>query len=130
MMFEGRVASGAGQGAYFLSLPWVQRELQRTLGYSPFPGTLNLHVEPQVRDTLFSRREQFLRIDDPASPQCPGYLKPVVLRAGGRTYEAAWFILPAQTMHRDILEIIAPVVLRESLHLTDGDRVEVEVSEG
>ena len=126
MTFEGRVASGAGQGAYFLALSWVQKELERTLAFRPFPGTLNLRVAPRIRQALFARREEFLRIADPSAPQCPGYLKEVVLKAKGRRYEAAWLILPEQTMHRDIVEIIAPVALRESLNLNDGDLVDVE----
>ncbi len=129
MTFEGCVASGTGQGAYFLTLPWVQRELERTLALRPFPGTLNLRVAPRIREALFARREQFVRIADPSSPQCPGYLKEVVLKAHGRRSGAAWLIVPEQTMHRDIVEIIAPVALRESLNLNDGDRVEVEISE-
>ena len=129
MTFEGRVASGTGQGAYFLSLPWVQRELERTLALRPFPGTLNLRVKPQVREALFPRREEFLRIADPSSPQCPGYLKEVVLNANGRTCSVAWLILPELTMHRDIVEIIAPVALRKSLNLNDGDPVDVEITE-
>ena len=129
MTFEGRVASGTGQGAYFLSLPWVQRELERTLALRPFPGTLNLRVKPQVREALFPRREEFLRIADPSSPQCPGYLKEVVLNANGRTCSVAWLILPELTMHRDMVEIISPVALRKSLNLNDGDPVDVEIAE-
>jgi riboflavin kinase len=129
MTFEGHVASGTGQGAYFLTLPWVQRELGRTLALRPFPGTLNLRVKPQVREALFGRRGEFLQIADPSSPECPGYLKQAILQAKGRRYEAAWLILPEQTMHRDIVEIIAPVALRESLDLNDGDPVDVEISE-
>jgi len=129
MTFEGRVASGTGQGAYFLTLPWVQRELERTLALRPFPGTLNLRVTPQIREALFGRRKQFQQIADPSSPQCPGYLKSVVLKANGRTCSVAWLILPEQTMHHDILEVIAPVALRESLNLIDGDPVDVEIAE-
>ena len=129
MTFEGRVTSGTGQGAYFLSLPWVERELERTLTLRPFPGTLNLRVKPQVSEALFGGRAEFLRIADPSSPQCPGYLKSVVLNANGRTCSVAWLILPEQTMHHDIVEIIAPVALRKSLNLNDGDPVDVEIAE-
>jgi CTP-dependent riboflavin kinase len=36
-------------------------------------------------------------------------------------------ILPDRSHYRDVLEIIAPIGLREGLHLNDGDRLEVKV---
>jgi len=126
MKFQGRVASGVGQGAQFLALDWVQRELLRLIGLAPFPGTLNLRVAPEMRDALLAQREQFLRIADPASPDCPGYLKKVTLRAHGRICDSAWLILPEKTLHADILEFIAASPLRATLALNDGDRVEGE----
>ena len=126
MRCQGRVASGAGQGAKFLALDWVQQELRRHLALTPFPGTLNLQVLPEVRDGLFARREQFLRIADPSAPDCPGYLQKVTLRASGRSCASAYIILPELTMYRDVLEIISSHPLRQTLGLQDGDPVEVE----
>jgi riboflavin kinase len=127
MKCRGRVASGAGQGAKFLSLAWVQEALRRDLGLAPFPGTLNLKVPPEVRDAWFAQRTQFLRIADPSAPECPGYLKKVTLRARGRSCDSAYLILPELTMYQDVLEIISPDRLRETLGLHDGDPVEVEM---
>ena len=94
----GRVASGAGRGAQFLALEWVQQELRRALGLVPFPGTLNLRVPPEVRDALWTRRDSFLRIADPAAPTCPGYLRRVILRANGSICSSAYLILPELTL--------------------------------
>src|SRR3990172_8998141 len=102
LKFEGRVASGIGQGAQFLALDWVQSQLQQLLGFTPFPGTLNLRVEQNVRDALFAQREQWLRIAAPATPDCPGYLKKVTLRANGRVVESAWLVLPEKTMYSNV----------------------------
>lgn len=122
----GWVASGAGRGAEFLRLDWVQQELRRKLDLVPFPGTLNLRVEPAAREALFARRKSFLCISDPAEPTCPGYLQRVTLRAKGRVCTAAYLILPELTMYKDVLEVIAADNLRETLHLQDGDGVEIE----
>ena len=116
-----------GQGAQFLALEWVLRALERHLGLTPFPGTLNLRIVPEVRNSLFERREQFLRISDPASPDLPGYLQKLSLRANERTCDAAWLILPEKTMYNDVLEIISAVRLRHALSLNDGDSVEMEI---
>jgi riboflavin kinase len=122
----GHVASGVGRGAEFLGLEWVRSELRRTLSLVPFPGTLNLRVPPEVRDALFTRRESFLRIADPAAPTCPGYLQRVILRANGGACSSAYLILPELTMYKDVLEVIAAENLRQRLRLKDGDLVEVE----
>ena len=130
MTFVGRVVSGTGQGAQFLVLGWVAAQLQEHLSLTPFPGTLNLRVSTEIRQSLFERRKEFLRISDPASPDCPGYVKKVTLHANGRTCETAYLILPEKTMYHDVLEIVAAVSLREHLLLSDGDAVEVEIDPG
>jgi len=122
----GHVMRGAGRGAEFLGLAWVQTELRRTLSLVPFPGTLNLRVPPEVRDALFARRDSFLRIADPSAPTCPGYLDRVILRANGSVCSSAYLILPELTMYKDVLEVIAAENLRQKLSLKDGDLVEVE----
>ncbi len=125
-MMEGLVASGLGHGAQFLSLEWVRRELLRQLSLLPYPGTLNLRVLPKVREAIFARRNQFLRIADPSSPDCPGFLQPVILRAHGRTGPPSYLILPEKTLYPDVLEMISAHNLRQALGLSDGDRVEIE----
>ena len=127
MKFSGRVTRGVGQGARFLALEWVQRELQQKVGLTPFPGTLNLQVTPEIRDALFGRRHSLLQIADASAPECPGYLARTTLRAHGITLQSAYLILPEQTVHNNVIEIIAPVSLREALHIPDGEAVEVEI---
>jgi CTP-dependent riboflavin kinase len=105
---------------------WVLEELRQKLDLIPFPGTLNLRVPPEAREAMFARRESFLRIADPTSPTCPGYLRRVTLRANGRVASSAYLILPELTMYKDVLEVIAAENLREVLGLKDGDVVEVE----
>ncbi|MBI2819836.1 MAG: CTP-dependent riboflavin kinase [Acidobacteria bacterium] len=127
MLIQGEVVSGIGQGARFLALDWVAAQLQQQFGLTPFPGTLNLRVSAEIRQRLFEQRQEFLRIADPASPDCPGYLRKASLRANGRRYESAYLILPEKTMHEDVLEIIAAVSLRDALALHDGNAIELEL---
>ena len=126
MNFSGQVVSGIGQGAQFLALDWVVVQLRQQFDLTPYPGTLNLRVSPEIRHRLFERRQEFRRIADPVSPDCPGYVTNVSLRANGREHESAYLILPEKTMRHDVLEIIAGVSLREALALSDGDTVEVD----
>jgi riboflavin kinase len=126
MQFTGIVVSGLGRGAQFLALEWVAVQLRQHLDLTPYPGTLNLRVLPEVRHALFDRRQEYLRITDPASPECPGYVQGITLRANARIIESAFLMLPEKSVHHDVLEIIAAVCLRDALALTDGDPVQVE----
>jgi len=125
-MLRGTVVSGLGRGAQFLALEWVASQLRQHLGLTPFPGTLNLRVGRESREALFVRRAEFLEIADPASPDCPGYLQKVTLRANGRSIDSAYIILPEKTIYDDVLEIISAVSLRQHLALNDGDPVEID----
>ena len=126
LRIEGSVSSGQGRGAQFLGLEWVRRELLRKAGLDPFPGTLNLRIPAEVWSGLYARRAGFLKIDDPSSGGCPGFLKRVVLQAHGQLCPSAYLILPELTVYHDVLEIIAAENLREELQLKDGDAVRVE----
>ena len=123
---EGRVSSGLGRGAQFLGIEWVQRELREKLGLNPYSGTLNLRVTAADWSDLYGRRENFVKIADPQSDNCPGYLQRVALRANGLICPSAFVILPELSMYKDVLEIIAEGNLREMLRLKDGDRILVE----
>lgn len=123
---DGSVLSGLGRGAQFLALEWVRLELRLKLALECFPGTLNLRISEQVWSELYARRNSFLKIADPSSASCPGFLKGVTLRAHGRVYSPAYLILPELTMYKDVLEIIAADHLRQKLGLQDGDVVRVE----
>ena len=126
LRIAGSVSSGQGRGAQFLGLEWVRRQLRQKVGLDPFPGTLNLKIPAEVWSDLFARRDAFLKIDDPSSAGCPGFLKRVVLQAHGQLCSSAYLILPELTMYQDVLEIIAAENLREKLKLKDGDPVRVE----
>lgn len=123
---DGIVFSGLGQGGKFLAVEWVRRELHEKTGLEFFPGTLNLRIPEQVWSQVYEHRHLLIRIADPSSPTCPGFLRKVMLRAHGRICHGAYLILPEATVYKDVLEIIAPENLRRSLTISDGDSVRVE----
>jgi riboflavin kinase, archaea type len=127
MKIHGTVASGLGHGAQFLAVPWVRRQLQDALGLVPYPGTLNLRVSREAREQFFAQRHNFLRIADAATPDCPGYLTKVTLRANDLVCDAH-LILPEKTDYDDVLEMISAECLRDALRLTDGDAVVIDVA--
>lgn len=128
LQFSGEVASGLGEGRYYLSQPGYMVQFAERLGYSPYPGTLNVRVGAADRDRLEAARHwKGIRIDGfEAGGRTFGGATCFVARLGGR--RSHW-IVPDRTHHTDVAEFIAPEYLRKELPARDGDRVDVTIEE-
>jgi riboflavin kinase len=127
IIIKGTVASGLGEGQYYLNKPGYRNQIIEKLGFTPFNGTLNLGVTEDEMTTLAQV--------PPASR-----IKLSSFRADGRTYGEAEcigivirdipcaIVLPKRSHHTDVLEIISATHLRKALGLKDGDTVEITVS--
>lgn len=128
LRFSGEVASGLGEGRYYLSQPGYVVQFTERLGYTPYPGTLNVRVGPAERERLDAARHwKGRRIDG--------------FQAAGRTFGGATcfearlgdrrchWIVPDRTHHTDVAEFISADFLREKLAVKDGDKVSVEIEE-
>lgn len=125
---SGTVISGLGEGRYYMSLEPYVRQFVRFLGFEPYPGTLNIRITPSC---LAIRK----RLDQKAWIGIEGFT------ADGRTFGRArclpcrigttpcGIIIPGRSHYPDdVLEIIAPVSLRDAYHLRDADEVTIEVA--
>ena len=124
-VIKGRVESGMGEGRYYLSKERYLRQMEEIFGFTPYPGTLNLRLSPED----MARYRGFLG-------------KAVIIKgfvSEGRTFgdvlgirceiegiESA-VISPKRTHYSDVIEVIAPVRLRDALSLKDGDEVELHL---
>jgi len=119
---RGRVAAGLGEGQYYISREGYMRQFSEKLGFDPSPGTLNLKLEEPFA----------LSGSDPRSVRIEGF------EDEGRTFGGCWcrpvricgirgaIVRPERTSYpATLLELVAPVNLREALGLSDGDEVEV-----
>ncbi len=124
---HGHVFSGVGEGRYYVSLEGYRRQFREKLGFDPYPGTLNLRIP---REEMYFRRrldeEEGILIEGfSTADRTFGEVKAFKCRIRGIDCAA---VLPKRTHYpADVLEIIAPVKLRDVLGLRDGDVVEVEV---
>ncbi|MEM3952217.1 MAG: DUF120 domain-containing protein [Nitrososphaerota archaeon] len=44
IVLEGRVFSGLGEGFYYISLPQYFEQIKERVGFTPYPGTLNIQL--------------------------------------------------------------------------------------
>jgi CTP-dependent riboflavin kinase len=124
LCLAGEVVSGRGEAAFFTRLEWVCRRCRRELGFEPYPGTLNVRI---FSDHLAVLEEleglPGVALVPPTDDFCSGRALPV--QVGGIP---AALIIPEKVVRThgpSIVEIIAPMCLRDTLGLADGDRVEI-----
>ena len=127
--FEGVVFSGLGEGGYYMSLEGYVRQIEEKFGFKPYPGTLNVRLTG--RSELLKR----VKLDEYPSIMISGFSDGKRTYGSVRAYKAsingyrpAAVVIPSRTVHKiDVIEVIAPVNLREQLDLRDGDHVRVTV---
>jgi len=121
IVFKGTVFSGNGEGRKFIDLPWVKQQIQEKLGFTPYSGTLNIRLtkESAHQKKLLENAKQLLIY--PAIGYCTGNL----IKANIVSLECAIMIPQISNYPSDVLEIIAPLYLREHLKLIDGSEVAV-----
>jgi riboflavin kinase len=127
IMFTGRVFTGLGEGAYYVDKTDYGRHIEDALGFKPYPGTLNLRLSPSE----VSKKKE---LEAYAGIMIRGFTTGDRSFGGVKCFKASIdeiegaLILIGRT-HYDasVVELIAPVNLRERLGLKDRSRVRVIV---
>ena len=127
--FEGSVVSGMGEGAYYMSLDGYRKQFKEKLGYEPYPGTLNVRLTDQLFMT--ARRELgrypsiFLEgFSDGARTY--GWVKCYRARINSAV-DAAVLVLERTHYDDSMLEVIAPISIKDAAGIKNGDRIKVQV---
>ena len=117
---RGKIASGLGQGQYFISREGYSRQFLQHLGFVPFPGTLNVLLEdPFHAEKQAIKIEGFLE-EGRSFGECKCYR----IKLNG--IEAA-VVRPERSRYPpELIEVIAPVQLRQALGLEEGDPFRIE----
>lgn len=124
-ILSGRVITGLGEGQYYISLEGYRKQFNKKLGFDPYPGTLNIKLDPQSIE---------LRKMISADIRISGFTDQNRTFGSGSCFNVKIFdikgavIIPERTHYpEDIIEVIAPVNLRQYLNVADGSTVVVEV---
>jgi riboflavin kinase, archaea type len=117
LTFNGKIFTGRGEGKKYLSLPWVKQQIEETLGFTPFLGTLNLRLSSSA-----AAKKQLLE-NAHSVTVCPqeGYCTGLLTKAYINGIPCAIILPNVQYYPEDVLEIIAEANLRQTLKLSDGD---------
>ena len=123
IVLSGTVASGSGEGTYFMSMSYYQKKIKEKLGFRAYPGTLNLKVGKKQADAL--KNSGTVKISSyKANGKTLGGVS--CCRAAIGNLRCA-MIIPDLTRHKETIELIAPVHLKSELKLKDGDKITVKI---
>lgn len=129
LVIEGRVFSGLGEGAYYVSRKSYRKQFIEKLGFDPYPGTLNLRITDGRNSRLIMELDAYPGIEIRGfknRSRTYGPVKCFHAVIDGKEQGAVIFALRSH-YGRNVLEVIAPVNLRRRLKLKDGDKVRVEI---
>jgi len=125
---RGIVFSGLGEGAFYTSIPYYRRQFIEKLGFDPYPGTLNLKLKG-ASDVEVKRFLKTL-----SGIVITGFSNGYRSYGGAKCFKAkidgvdCALILVERTHYGDdVIEILAPIKIRDALNIVDGSEVEVEV---
>jgi len=129
IILEGEVFTGLGEGAYYVGQEGYRKQFIEKLGFEPYPGTLNLKLTTDY--DLKARADivtyPSLEIDGFKNEMRNfGPVKCYRVRINNKIEGAVIFALRSH-YNTSVVEIIAPVYLRDRLRLKNGNKVRVEV---
>lgn len=127
LKIAGKIVSGAKQGAFFTGLDWVQKQCLKKLGFAPWPGTLNLEIPMDHVAVIEELKvKEGMELVSPDSNYCSGYVFPVSIEG-----ISAAIVFPAEDVRvhqKNIIEIISPKMLKDTLDVKDGDQVNITIN--
>ncbi len=120
----GTITKGIGEGRYYVSLPGYQKQFEEKLGLKAYPGTLNVKVKMPESLEFISSLEPIMIDGFETKDRTFGKLTAYKIRI--HNIDAA-IIVPERTRHeQEILEIIAPVSLKQKLKLKDNSGLKIQ----
>ncbi|MDW7732181.1 MAG: winged helix-turn-helix domain-containing protein/riboflavin kinase [Methanolobus sp.] len=123
----GHVITGLGEGQYYIAKEGYMSQFRNKLDFKPFPGTLNVRLtdqSSQMRDSMDIIQPMVIHGFNDGERSFGG-VKCYPVEIEGMKGAV---IIPDRTHYpSDLLEIIAPLKLREMLGINDGDEVKIVV---
>jgi CTP-dependent riboflavin kinase len=127
----GVIFSDLGLASSFMALDWVKLALERSLGFIPYPATLNVRPKGANDGETWRlvRSEDGTPLVASESGFCSARLYPVeVLGVGddGGRIAGAVLVPEVKDYPGDKIEIVAPVRLKDHFGVGDGDPIVLE----
>ena len=126
---KGKVVSGMGEGAYYMSLKGYTKQFKSKLGYIPFPGTLNvkLNDEKYVQAVNHLSEHTDVKIESFSDGKRTfGWVK-CFSGIINNEIDCELIILERTHHNHSIIEFISRKNIRKSLQLKDNSTVKIKI---
>ena len=153
MRLRGVVSAGLGRAHIFMAQTHYQNQFKKILGFTAWPGTLNVKVDNESLQKYVALRtksgisskglgDDIISKSKEISTECfsmqkiDGFERDGASFGGATTFIAkidsenaeavnCAILIPDLTRHVDVVEVISSHFLREKLELVNGDFVEI-----
>ncbi|MBR2255079.1 MAG: DUF120 domain-containing protein, partial [Candidatus Methanomethylophilaceae archaeon] len=122
---HGIVASGMGEGGYYICQNGYMKQFQEKLGFTPYQGTLNMVVDAEDISKIDLVRSNEGCLINGFTDNGRSYGDVIAYKAKIRNTPCA-VVVPDRSHYIDILEIICQYHLRRTFSLEDGDSIEIK----
>jgi len=130
LVLRGVVFTGFGEGKYYMSQPSYVKSFKKTLGFVPYPGTLNVRIDPNDVEKLDLIRGSFPKIITGFKEKGRSFGD--VLCYSVKLFdsdEKAAIIVPRRTHYgKNIAEVVSDINIRGKFNLKDGDEIIIRYS--
>lgn len=124
---NGMIVSGLGEGRYYLSIRGYTKQFEERLGFTPYPGTLNIKLDDEsaaARVRLSNLAPTYIS-SFKTSNRTYGGIKCYVASIG--EIDGAVIVPDRSHYHEDVIETVAPVSIKKTLNVDNGDLIKVVV---
>jgi riboflavin kinase, archaea type len=124
----GKVFSGMGKGKYYVGHAEYQKRFKESLGYAPYPGTLNVKLEESsvIQKLKDLRSKDGIKVGG-FTLRGESFSALTCFDAELRGEKATLLFIDVTYYNETVAELISPVYLRGKLGLKDGDVVSFNV---
>ncbi|MFW9893623.1 MAG: DUF120 domain-containing protein [Candidatus Thorarchaeota archaeon] len=127
IVIEGRIVTGLGEGAYYVEI--YSSKLRSALGFKPHLGTLNVKiVDEESRKAISRMKNTTPLVVSGFSYKGRTFGDVICYRVKVNKKIEAAIVIAQRTHHsEEILEVVAPVNIRNTLNLSDDDEITLVV---
>lgn len=115
MKIFGKIVSGFKEGAKYVKI--YKDKIKDAIGLIPYEGTLNVKVENDIKNLKFKDK---IKIDG-----FNGFGAIYLIPCKVNEFDG-YIVIPERSKHKNVIEIISDISLREIGKFKDGDKVILE----
>lgn len=121
---KGKITPGTGKAAGYLKLPWVKKQIKEKLGFTPYPGTLNI----KLLKTNTTLKNLLKKATSTAISPEDGFSSGKCFKAYLKDSQTCAIIIPEiENYPSNLIEVIAPEDLRQKLHTKNDDTITLKI---